>query len=177
LVDKDSYLLELARYVVLNPVRANMVNNVEQWPWSSYLIMLGEQRVPGWFESCWLLSQFGNQQIRAIPKYIDFIREGIGLPSLWTDLRQQIYLGNDEFVLRMQLQLDKRSDLSEIPRAQHRPKAQSLNYYASKNKDRKKSMMEAYATGDYTMKEIAAHFNVHYATVSRAIKKAETINV
>ena len=38
-------------------------------------------------------------------------------------------------------------------------------------------MMEAYATGDYTMKEIAAHFNVHYATVSRAIKTAGTFNV
>ena len=92
-------------------------------------------------------------------------------------MRKQIYLGDDDFVLRMQQQLDKQSDLSEIPRAQHRPKAKPLNYYASKYKDRKKSMVEAYSTGDYTMKEIAAHFNVHYATVSRAIKKAETINV
>ncbi len=38
-------------------------------------------------------------------------------------------------------------------------------------------MIEAYATGDYTMKEIVAHFNVQYATVGRAIKKAETIDV
>ena len=130
LVDKDTYLLELTRYVVLNPVRANMVNNVEQWPWSSYLIMLGEQRIPAWFETRWLLSQFDNQRTQAISKYITFIREGIGLPSLWTELRQQIYLGNDDFVLRMHQQLDRRSDLSEIPRAQHRPKAKPLSYYA-----------------------------------------------
>ena len=35
LVDKDAYLLELARYIVLNPVRAGMVKRVQDWPWSS----------------------------------------------------------------------------------------------------------------------------------------------
>ena len=42
LVEKDPYLLELSRYVVLNPVRAGMVNDVGEWPWSSYLVMLGQ---------------------------------------------------------------------------------------------------------------------------------------
>ena len=42
LVDKESYLLELARYVVLNPVRAGMVDNVADWPWSSYPVMIPE---------------------------------------------------------------------------------------------------------------------------------------
>jgi REP element-mobilizing transposase RayT len=36
LVDGDAYLLELARYVVLNPVRAGMVKRPEHWAWSSY---------------------------------------------------------------------------------------------------------------------------------------------
>lgn len=47
LVDKDSYLLELSRYVVLNPVRARMVNDAKDWPWSSYLAMTGEAVVQG----------------------------------------------------------------------------------------------------------------------------------
>ena len=47
LVDKDSYLLELARYVVLNPVRATgMVRRIEGWPWSSYPAMVGFTAVP-----------------------------------------------------------------------------------------------------------------------------------
>lgn len=37
LVERDSYLLELARNVVLNPLRAKMVKRLEAWPWSSYL--------------------------------------------------------------------------------------------------------------------------------------------
>ena len=47
LVERDAYLLELSRYVVLNPVRAKMVNDVSQWPWSSYRATAGmvEHRV------------------------------------------------------------------------------------------------------------------------------------
>ncbi len=40
-VDRESYLLELARYVVLNPVRAGLVGRPEDWPWSSYRAMVG----------------------------------------------------------------------------------------------------------------------------------------
>ena len=46
MVEKDSYLLELARYVVLNPLRAHMVKDVAHWPWSSYAAMIGTQPVP-----------------------------------------------------------------------------------------------------------------------------------
>ena len=41
-VDKDTYLLELTRYVVLNPIRARMVTEVGAWPWSSYSAMVGQ---------------------------------------------------------------------------------------------------------------------------------------
>jgi putative transposase len=48
LVDKDGYLLELARYVVLNPVRAGMVRNPQDWPWSSHRAMIEEAASPPW---------------------------------------------------------------------------------------------------------------------------------
>ena len=41
LVEKDSYLLELSRYIVLNPVRAHMVRSAKDWPWSSYRATAG----------------------------------------------------------------------------------------------------------------------------------------
>jgi transposase-like protein len=77
----------------------------------------------------------------------------------------------------MQKQLNNRADLSEIPRIQRRCKAKPLQYYAMRYKDKKQAMVQAYSTGDYTMKEIAGHFDVHYSTVSRAIKKSEVGNV
>jgi len=96
------------------------------------------------------------------------------LPSLWSELSQQIYLGDEKFVKRMQKKLDHTEDLSEIPRAQRRPLAKPLQYYELRYKDKKRAIVEAYFTGDYTMKAIADHFKVHYSTVSRSIKKAET---
>lgn len=176
LVDKDSYLLELTRYVVLNPVRAHMVGEEKDWPWSSYRSMIGEQRSPEWLETDWLLSQFSVRKKSAILKYKDFIRAGAGQPSIWGELTQQIYLGDEHFLMEMQKAMDQQADLSEIPRAQRRPPAESPGYYEEKYQDRKRGMVEAYRSGDYTMKEIAEYFNVHYSTVSRAINKTESGN-
>ncbi len=139
--------------------------------------MIGEQSVAEWLETDWLLRQFNVQHKWAIDKYKDFVRAGMGLPGLWPELTQQIYLGDEEFVKRLQKKLDKRADLSEIPRIQRRPKAKLLLYYESRYKDRKRGMVEAYSTGGYTMKEIAEYFKVHYSTVSRAIKKADEKDV
>ena len=58
-----------------------MVKNMDQWVWSSYLTTIGSAPKPDWLETDWLLSQFGTQRKRARERYIDFIRDGIGLPS------------------------------------------------------------------------------------------------
>jgi putative transposase len=55
LVERDAYLLELARYVVLNPVRAGMVSEVSAWQWSSYRAMVGLASSPPWLETDWVL--------------------------------------------------------------------------------------------------------------------------
>ncbi|MGG7056467.1 hypothetical protein [Nitrosomonas sp. ANs5] len=102
LMEKESYLLELSRYVVLNPVRAGRVKDVEQWPWSSYSAMIGKSSRPEWLQTDGMLSQFGKQRKWAVAAYRDFVRAGVGLPSVWNDLRGQIYLGKEEFVETMQ---------------------------------------------------------------------------
>src|SRR5512137_282677 len=61
IVEKDSYLLELARYVVLNPLRAGMVKDIADWQWSSYAAMLGIQPAPEWLQTDWILGQFSPQ--------------------------------------------------------------------------------------------------------------------
>ena len=172
LVDKDSYLLELARYVVLNPVRARMVRDTARWPWSSYHAMTGAQPAPVWLHTDWLLAQFSSQRTRAVKKYIEFVRQGVGLPTVWENLRGQVFLGDDAFLKRMQKHADKAGS-GEIPRAQRRLVAKPLSYYENKLSDRNQAIAAAYATGDYTMQQIADHFEVHYATVSRAVRDAE----
>ena len=55
-VERDAYLVELARYVVLNPVRAAMVAEAADWPWSSYRAMVGEAPIPRWLATDGLLA-------------------------------------------------------------------------------------------------------------------------
>ena len=98
LVQKDNYLLELSRYVLLNPVRARMVDDLLDWAWSSYPAMLGKTPVPDWLETDWLLACFGANRKRAVTKYVDFVRAGIGLPPVWDNLKYQVYLGSDDFI-------------------------------------------------------------------------------
>jgi len=170
MVEKECHLLELARYVVLNPVRAGMVGEAGQWPWSSYAAFVGDALAPPWLEVDWLLGQFGRQRATAVAQFKDFVRAGVGLPSVWESLRGQIYLGSDAFVQRMQALVDQ--TLAEVPRTQRRPIAQPLAQYLAAHVDRKAGMAAAYASGDYTLQAVADAFGVHYATVSRAVKNA-----
>lgn len=105
--------------------------------------------------------------------YVAFVRAGIALDSIWTSLNSQVFLGSEGFVEEAKARLPEDQDLSEVPRAQHRPKAKPLIEYAASG-NRNKAMAEAYRSGDYTMKEIAAAFGVHYATVSRAVRACKT---
>jgi len=69
LVERDAYLLELARYVVLNPVRARMVKRPEQWVWSSYRAVIGQADRPPWLHIDWILGQFDYSTVsRAVKK-------------------------------------------------------------------------------------------------------------
>jgi putative transposase len=169
IVEKESYLLELARYVVLNPLRARMVQSLTDWPWSSYASMIGREAAASWLQTDWILSQFSPQRDRAIAAYADFVRAGVGLPALWQNLRAQVYLGSDAFMEKMQTHVVQ--EISEVPRVQQRPIAWSLDRYAAHYSTKQESMVAAYMSGDFTLKKIADHFGVHYSTVSRIVKQ------
>ena len=171
-VEKDGYLLELARDVVLSPLRAKMVRRIEQWPWSSYRATCGQMPKPDWLQTGFILSQFSVQRARAIAKYVAFVHEGVRLPSVWSQVQAQIYLGSDTFVKKMQVEVDKKPAFKEIPRAQRRALARALSDYA-KAHERDEAIALAYLSGQHTMAKIAEHFGVHYTTVSRLVKVYE----
>ncbi|MCP4287026.1 MAG: addiction module toxin RelE [Gammaproteobacteria bacterium] len=175
LVQKDAYLLELSRYVVLNPVRARMVNDVHEWQWSSYNVMADEQTPPEWLETDWLLACFGKRRSRCIAKYKDFVRAGVGLPPVWENMKHQMYLGDDGFIERIRKKHDisNKEALKEVTRLQRRSLAKPLQWYRENIANPKEAMAEAFATGGYSMKEIGDCFEVHYSTVSRAVKALE----
>lgn len=85
LVDGESYLLELTRYVVLNPVRAGMVPSPGDWVWSSYRAMTGEAPAPSWLATDGLLAQFSTHRNTAIKRYREFVTQGIDQESIWRE--------------------------------------------------------------------------------------------
>ncbi len=171
LVERDAYLLELCRYVVLNPVRAKMVDHVSQWHWSSYAATAGIDACPSWLSIRWLLGQFSHSH-RSIA-YAQFVANGVEEACLWDGLSKQIYLGSDTFVDGVKSLVDMPTDLPEVPRMQWKPAGKSLDDYENEGKHRNDAMARAFLEGEFRMNEIAAHFGVHYSTVSRAVKKIE----
>ena len=99
LVDKDTYLLQLSRYLHLNPVVAKVVERPEQYKWSSYGGFIREGKQLGWVEYRWLLSQFGRDKKGARKRYKEFVEEGLRkkVEDPFKKVYGQVVLGGEEF--------------------------------------------------------------------------------
>lgn len=184
LVEKDHYLLPLAREVVLNPLRAKRVRRLENWPWSSYAATGGLTPKPDWLYTDFILSQFGVQRARNMTKYLAFIEDGKSLPSVFDAVQGQIYLGSDKFVTKMRDVMENKISLDTIPRAhrgakknkqkrdQTRAQSRALADYARAH-ERDEAVALAFLSGRHTMAEIATHFGLHLTTVSRLVRVYE----
>ena len=120
-IQKDSHLLEVCRYVVLNPVRARMVELPDQWKWSSYLATAGLEKPHPCLTTDWVLGQFSRARAKAIKEYRQFVAWGINKETIWTDVKGQILLGDDGFIDSHADHLHKRHHIPEIPKASVSP--------------------------------------------------------
>ena len=167
LVEKQAYLLELARYVVLNPVRAGMVAKPGDWMWSSYRRTAARRGGPAPYG--WLLRQFGADDKTARAAYRRFVRDGIAQPaSPWEDLRAGLVLGGEALIASVKGHIAGAS--TETPRRQRTLARPSLPAIRNRHGDRGAWMTAAHDTHGYTLAEIAAAVGLHYASVSRIIK-------
>jgi REP element-mobilizing transposase RayT len=78
LVEADEYATELSRYIHLNPVRAGIVSNPEDYPWSSYRSYIGEGNVTEWLKREFILGYFGKRTADAMKKYRKFVEDMLG---------------------------------------------------------------------------------------------------
>lgn len=171
LVQKESYLLELSRYIVLNPLRAKLVPSLDDWPWSSHHFV-SRKHPPSWLERNWLLSRFGDEHTAAVSAYQQFVLAGVNEASPLAATRHQILLGDDAFVAGYQ-QLQRSEGLVETVRTERRAVALSLAAYQARYADRSEAMARAYLSTAFTMPQIADAFGVSIKTVSRALAAFE----
>jgi REP element-mobilizing transposase RayT len=104
LVEKEAYLLEVSRYLHLNPVRAGMVVRPEEYRWSSYRGYLDGRVAEPWVERSWIYDQFSSEVSQARRAYQAYVEEALGAPvrNPLAEATAQVILGGAAFVKRVQ---------------------------------------------------------------------------
>ena len=176
LIERDAYLLELCRYIVLNPVRSGMVASAEDWVWSSYRYTAGLEAPFKWFDQEWMLSLFAKTKKRAMKAYCKFVADGIHQASPWQSLQNQIYLGSDDFVIGMQKRIKQDPSLSHIPYAHKRAVPKPIKYYVKNSQSRNEAIHLAYRSGGYSLEKLGEYFKLHTSSISRIAKTLNAKN-
>jgi hypothetical protein len=180
LVDRDAYLLEVCRYVERNPVAARLVRKPQNWAWSSYRAHVGTEPTPPWLDTDGLHGYLLGRppatvadRHRAAKRYAEFVASGAG-DKLWdTALRQQIFLGDEGFVDRMQaLATPGNSTDRDIPKAQRR-KLRSLAQWLERCTTREEALYRAHTEGALSMSAMARELGLSVSRVSRLIARVD----
>lgn len=181
LVDRDAYLLEVCRYVDLNPVRAGFAAHPGEWRWSSYRALVGLAAPPAWLDAPLVWGQLlgehavdDDHRPRAAQSYAALV-DSAHDHRLWQSPihRQRIFLGDEAFVGRS-LALAKPAAIRDpnIPRTERASPA-SLDDWLLCCASREEAVARAYLESRWTMTRIARALGVSVQHVSRLIRKWE----
>jgi putative transposase len=165
LIEKETYLLNVCRYVVRNPVRAGICADAGEYRWSSYRQTAGLAERSSFLAGDAVLALFGSERAAAQRSYRDFVAAGD------PDLDAQVVgerLGSDAF-LKAQFTPEP---IPEVPRAQWQPVPPTLAEIFAGDPT---PIATAYRRHGYSLAAIAAHLGRHYATVSRKLRAEERV--
>lgn len=163
LIEQDSRLLVVCRYAVLNPVRAWLCQQPEDWPWSSYRQTAGLDPAQPPLAPDLLLGRFASERKPAQALYRRFVADGTG-----DGLDEQVIgerLGGKAFLR------ERIAAADEVPHVQVEPQPPSLEELFAG--DDGTAIKTAYRRHAYTLKEIADHLGCHYSTISRKLRAQE----
>ncbi len=188
LCDRDSYLLELVRYIHLNPVRSKLTKDPALYHWSSHRSYLGEGSEDCcWVDTAWVLSQFSRNRSAALRRYRQFVLEGIGAghrEDLYA-VKEQRYLGNDDFVERVSRKVQTeearpiRVTLNQIEEAVRTQYDLSLEQLRSRSKERRGSfgrLLVAYLgrrLGATSLNDVGKRYGRDQVSLSLGLKRLE----
>jgi putative transposase len=171
LVQRERHLVELTRYVVLNPVRAGIVADAAEWPWSSYRATVGLASAPAWLCAEAIITPFGTGD-QGRQAYINFVAGGMRESSYWSQTSHQIYLGDQSFIARARKQGMTRATDAEIPTAQRGVPARPVIGSMLARAHRDAAIVTAYAAGRETLKTLGTRYGLHYSQISRILQRA-----
>jgi putative transposase len=172
LIDEDKYFYELVRYIVLNPVKAKIVKNPDNYQWSSHREMIGNSKD----NICNIekvLKKFQN-----IKEYKKYINQKTDETDVWEDLKGGLVLGSFEFVDKIKEYIKKERKISrgitKEERYVGRPKLKDI--FNNKNavsslEERNRLIYKAHIEHAYSLSEIGRYIELDNSTVSRIVKK------
>ncbi len=182
LVDGDSYLLELIRYIHLNPVRSGMVSKPENYSWSGHRAYLGEELLL-WLTTDWMLGQFGKSIVKARAAYQKFVLEGLDeehRPEFHGVKEDRRLLGDDDFMEKcLEGHSDKPLCLTTQKIVDTVCRAYNLDEVTLRNPSQQRDASEARAVigwlvrelGCATLSEVGKRVNRDVGSVSSAVRR------
>jgi len=184
--DKDAYLLELVRYIHLNPVRGKIVEAPENYVWSGHLSYLGKAG-GDLIDEEFVLGQLSENRSVARQRYRQFVWEGISGEHQEKDyqVKDQRYLGEDDFIEWIEKETERSESwvydvaLEAISERAGRAMGIKVEKLHSVTREREGAcgrglvVYMAKRISDYTIKELADYFRRSAATISEAIVKVE----
>ena len=192
LVEGGGYLMEVARYIALNPVRAGMVEHPRDYAWSSYRAKAGHETPPPWLTMSGLY-HFDRDIEQAQAGYREFVEVAIGDAEIEKDFMSrivgQIVFGSEQFVQKIQAIIDSEERSTEHPRYQRdigRPPLSAIEAAVCERLDvtpeelrakrgdlsRMVFAMLGYWEGLRTLREIAGELGLRsYAHVSNLVRR------
>jgi len=184
LCDRDEYLLSLIRYIHLNPVRANLVKEPRDYPWSSHRDYLaGKEDL---VDTKRALRFFSERVSQARRQYEDFVNEALGEgknKSLYQGLRQQI-LGGDEFIKEVEKKTAtpdrpiRKPSLQEILKAVKEVTGISVDEIASRGRNKEAVLAREVLVGvwreyGHKLVDLQPTINRDLSVLSRFSKESE----
>jgi putative transposase len=183
LVDTDTYLLELIRYIHLNPVRAGLASHPSAYPWTSHHAYLGQRDEP-WVTTDFALSLLAPVRGKAIAAYERFVHLAPGLESARSPLDERNpndprILGGDDFARRMlgdEWKPRSQKSLQELVEDACRHFAVSVAQMRSGSREPKLVAARAWVTNEAvqgrvaTVSAVARAFNRNESSLRRALR-------
>ena len=163
MVQKDKYLSDIIKYVFFRPVVSGFVKYPYQFKWSNCKFLFGKEDCPKWVDNEYLKRLFADI-------INEFSVSSMPGEDMLKNVKRQIFLGDDKFISKAEKFIDRGKDLDEIPKAQ---RAVPIGDYEKSSDSREVAISSAYLSGDYTLKQLADYFSIHYSTVSRIVKEYE----
>jgi REP element-mobilizing transposase RayT len=176
LIERDQYLLQVVRYIVLNPYRANLIRSVDEWRWSNYRATAGIDPAPQWLQTNWTLSQFAKEKKQAQALYAQFVMDGIGQRSPYAEMNSRNILGSDQFIHEVWESFGTIDDVKEYPRADRvigRPTLDDIFQDCQSKKERDDAIVFAQIRCGYLSTEIARHLHLGSSTIGKIVKKSK----